>query len=165
MKSQVDWIKLKNKHENIQSAKKETNWKLFIYFVTGLSNNCFRHDFIHGTSIETSRFVCFFVAYILEAIDEMWKATLRQLREEGAYCIRTFFVGPKGRSLKEMLALGKSIQNSLATEQDAYRDGAPNAKKPTRTALHFGAARARRGQVLFDTRSGRSSRRLLSAQE
>ena len=92
------------------------------------------------------RVLFFFVAYILEAIDEMWKTTLRQLREEGAYCIRTFFVGPKGRSLKEMLALGKSIQNSLAAgEQEAYRDGAPNAKKPTRTTLHFGAARAHRG--------------------
>ena len=96
----------------------------------------------------------------------MWNPTQRQLREEGAYCIRTFFVGPKGRSLKEMLALGKSIQNSLAAgEQEAYRDGAPNAKKPTRTTLHFGAARAHRGKVLFDARSGRSSRRLLSAQE
>ena len=74
------------------------------------------------------------------------------MREEGAYCIRTFFVGPKGRSLKEMLALGKSIQNSLAAgEQEAYRDGAPNAKKPTRTTLHFGAARAHRGQVLYLT--------------
>jgi len=39
---------------------------------------------------------------------------------------------------------------------EAYRDGALDAGKPTRTALHFGAQRARQGQVLFDARLGRS---------
>ena len=93
------------------------------------------------------------IAYILEAIDKMWKTNTNKIEGRGRVLYQNFFVGPKGRSLKEMLALGKSIQNSLAAgEQEAYRDGAPNAKKPTRTTLHFGAARAHRGKVLFDAR-------------
>ena len=56
---------------------------------------------------------------------------------------------------------GQSIQSSLtAQDQEAYRDGVPDAGKPTRTSLHFGAPGARLGQVLFDARPGRSRSRL-----
>ena len=50
---------------------------------------------------------------------------------------------------------GQSIQSSLtAQNQEAYRDGVPDAGKPTRTALHSGAPGTRQGQVLFDARPG-----------
>ena len=47
---------------------------------------------------------------------------------------------------------GQSIQSSLtAQNQEAYRDGVPDAGKPTRTALHFGAPGARQGHMCYLT--------------
>ena len=62
----------------------------------------------------------------------------------GRGCARKF------RRSTEMSSFGKRMCISLAAqEQEACHDGAPDAKKPAQTALHFRAPGARRGHVCY----------------
>ena len=101
----------------------------------------------------------------------MWRTNANTIEGgQGAHCITTFFFWT-GLYDKETVAGrdvlffgGQSIQSSLtAQDQEAYRDGVPDAGKPTRTSLHFGAPGARHGKVLIDARPGRSRHRVLPA--